>query len=102
MASRDRTPEFAQKDAACIWKCSLGPIWLRCEKKSRRQLSRKHQPLDTIVIWRWFPSDLGTDTVMLSDGSVTTLMPARTLSLDCPRGVGIDNTPWPLMRGNRP
>jgi hypothetical protein len=39
------------------------------------------------LLWLWFLSDLGTDTVMLSDGSEATLMPARTLSLDCPRGV---------------
>ncbi|MBA4191445.1 MAG: hypothetical protein C0467_25990 [Planctomycetaceae bacterium] len=39
------------------------------------------------LLWLWFLSDLGTDTVMLSDGSDATLMPARTLSLDCPRGV---------------
>ena len=39
------------------------------------------------LLWLWFLSDLGTDTISLSDGSEATLMPARTLSLDCPRGV---------------
>ncbi len=39
------------------------------------------------LLWLWFLTDTDTDTVALSDGSEVTLMPTRTLSLDCPRGV---------------
>jgi hypothetical protein len=39
------------------------------------------------LLWLWFLTDHETDTVSLGDGSEVTLMPARTLSLDCPRGV---------------
>ena len=39
------------------------------------------------LLWLWFLTDHETDTIALGDGSEVTLMPARTLSLDCPRGV---------------
>ena len=39
------------------------------------------------LLWLWFLTDRDADTVVLSDGSEVTLMPARTLTLECPRGV---------------
>ncbi|MDY3554953.1 hypothetical protein R5W24_004085 [Gemmata sp. JC717] len=39
------------------------------------------------LLWLWFLTDRETDTVTAADGSDITLMPARTLTLECPRGV---------------
>ncbi|AMV25910.1 hypothetical protein VT84_16040 [Gemmata sp. SH-PL17] len=39
------------------------------------------------LLWLWFLTDRESDTLTLSDGSDVVLMPARTLSLECPRGV---------------
>ena len=36
--------------------------------------------------WLWFVTDTDTDTISLLDGSEVTLMLARTLTLECPRG----------------
>jgi hypothetical protein len=38
-------------------------------------------------LWLWFLTDRDADSVALADGSEVTLMPARTLTLACPRGV---------------
>lgn len=38
------------------------------------------------LLWLWFVTDTDTDTLTLSDGSDLTLMMARSLSLECPRG----------------
>jgi hypothetical protein len=40
------------------------------------------------LLWLWFLTDRDSDTLSLGDGSEVTLMPARTLTLQCPRGVG--------------
>ena len=39
------------------------------------------------LLWLWFQTDWGSDTLAVGDGSEVTLMPARTLTLECPRGV---------------
>lgn len=39
------------------------------------------------LLWLWFHTDRESDTLTVSDGSEITLMPARTLTLECPRGV---------------
>jgi hypothetical protein len=39
------------------------------------------------LLWLWFLTDRDADSVQLADGSEVTLMPARTLTLACPRGV---------------
>ena len=39
------------------------------------------------LLWLWFLTDRDSDTLTVGDGSEVTLMPARTLSLECPRGV---------------
>ncbi|QDU18469.1 hypothetical protein [Urbifossiella limnaea] len=39
------------------------------------------------LLWLWFLTDRDADSVQLADGSEVTLMPARTLTLQCPRGV---------------
>ncbi|MDB5310852.1 MAG: hypothetical protein JWO38_5054 [Gemmataceae bacterium] len=39
------------------------------------------------LLWLWFLTDRDSDTLTLGDGSEVTLMPARTLTLECPRGV---------------
>ncbi|HEX4611988.1 MAG TPA: hypothetical protein VH092_27575 [Urbifossiella sp.] len=39
------------------------------------------------LLWLWFLTDRGSDTLDLADKSEVTLMPARTLTLACPRGV---------------
>ncbi len=39
------------------------------------------------LLWLWFITDMDSDTVKVADGSDVTLMPARTLTLECPRGV---------------
>lgn len=39
------------------------------------------------LLWLWYLTDRETDTVTASDGSEITLMPARTLTLECPRGI---------------
>jgi hypothetical protein len=38
------------------------------------------------LLWLWFRCDTEQETLELSDGSEATLMPARTLTLECPRG----------------
>ncbi|MBN9519016.1 hypothetical protein J0H58_10950 [bacterium] len=39
------------------------------------------------LLWLWFLTDRDADTLDLADNSEVTLMPARTLTLACPRGV---------------
>lgn len=39
------------------------------------------------LLWLWFLTDRDSDTLALGDWSEVTLMPARTLTLECPRGV---------------
>lgn len=39
------------------------------------------------LLWLWFLTDRDSDTLALADDSEVTLMPARTLTLACPRGV---------------
>lgn len=39
------------------------------------------------LLWLWFHTDRESDTLAVGDGSEVTLMPARTLTLECPRGV---------------
>jgi hypothetical protein len=39
------------------------------------------------LLWLWFLTDRDSDTLALADDSEVTLMPARTLTLQCPRGV---------------
>lgn len=38
------------------------------------------------LLWLWFKLDVDSDTLKLPDGSEATLMLARSLSLECPRG----------------
>ncbi len=38
------------------------------------------------LLWLWYHTDVESDTVKLADGSDVTLMLARTLTLECPRG----------------
>lgn len=38
------------------------------------------------LLWLWFVTDTDTDTLTLADGSDLTLMMARSLNLECPRG----------------
>jgi hypothetical protein len=38
------------------------------------------------LLWLWFVTDTDTDTLKLADDSEVTLMLARTLALECPRG----------------
>lgn len=38
------------------------------------------------LLWLWYHTDVESDTVMLADNSEVTLMLARTLTLECPRG----------------
>ena len=39
------------------------------------------------LLWLWYLTDRESDALELSDGSEVVLMPTKTLSLDCPRGV---------------
>jgi hypothetical protein len=39
------------------------------------------------LLWLWYHTDVQSDTVALADKSEVTLMLARTLTLECPRGV---------------
>ena len=38
-------------------------------------------------LWLWYYTDVDSDTIKLADNSEVTLMLARTLNLECPRGV---------------
>jgi hypothetical protein len=38
------------------------------------------------LLWLWYHTDVASDTIKLADGSEVTLMLARTLTLECPRG----------------
>ncbi|AWM39447.1 hypothetical protein GobsT_22260 [Gemmata obscuriglobus] len=38
------------------------------------------------LLWLWYYTDIESDTLKLLDGSEVTLMLARTLNLECPRG----------------
>lgn len=38
------------------------------------------------LLWLWYVTEVESDTVKLADGSEVTIMPARTLTLECPRG----------------
>ncbi|MCZ2341998.1 MAG: hypothetical protein LC104_09410 [Bacteroidales bacterium] len=38
------------------------------------------------LLWLWYMSDGESDTLKLSDNTEATFMPARTLTLECPRG----------------
>ena len=39
------------------------------------------------LLWLWYHTDVHSDTIKLADNSEVTLMLARTLNLECPRGV---------------
>jgi hypothetical protein len=39
------------------------------------------------LLWLWYHTDVISDTIKLADDSEVTLMLARTLNLECPRGV---------------
>lgn len=39
------------------------------------------------LLWLWYYTDVQSDTIKLADSSEVTLMLARTLNLECPRGV---------------
>jgi hypothetical protein len=39
------------------------------------------------ILWLWYFTDVESDTIKLADDSEVTLMLARTLNLECPRGV---------------
>jgi hypothetical protein len=39
------------------------------------------------LLWLWYYTDVESDTIKLADNSEVTLMLARTLNLECPRGV---------------
>jgi hypothetical protein len=39
------------------------------------------------LLWLWYYTDVESDTIKLADDSEVTLMLARTLTLECPRGV---------------
>ena len=38
------------------------------------------------LLWLWYHTDVESDTIKLADGSEVTVMLARTLTLECPRG----------------
>ena len=38
------------------------------------------------LLWLWYHTDVESDTIKLTDKSDVTVMPARTLTLECPRG----------------
>jgi hypothetical protein len=38
------------------------------------------------LLWLWYTTDTGSDTFRLADGSEVSVMLARTLTLECPRG----------------
>jgi hypothetical protein len=38
------------------------------------------------LLWLWYHTDVESDTIALGDGSEVTVMPARTLTLECPLG----------------
>ncbi len=38
------------------------------------------------LLWLWYHTDVESDTIQLADNSEVTLMIARTLTLECPRG----------------
>jgi hypothetical protein len=38
------------------------------------------------LLWLWYYTDVESDTIKLADDSEVTLMLARTLNLECPRG----------------
>jgi len=38
------------------------------------------------LLWLWYHTDVESDTIKLADNSDVTIMPARTLTLECPRG----------------
>jgi hypothetical protein len=38
------------------------------------------------LLWLWYQTDVESDTIKLRDGSEATIMLARTLTLECPRG----------------
>jgi hypothetical protein len=38
------------------------------------------------LLWLWYVTEAESDTLKLADGSEITIMPARTLTLECPRG----------------
>jgi hypothetical protein len=38
------------------------------------------------LLWLWYHTDVESDTITLADGSEVTIMLARTLTLECPRG----------------
>ena len=38
------------------------------------------------LLWLWYHTDVESDTIKLGDGSDATIMLARTLTLECPRG----------------
>jgi recombination associated protein RdgC len=39
------------------------------------------------LLWLWYHTDVMSDTIKLADNSEVTIMLARTLNLECPRGV---------------
>ncbi len=39
------------------------------------------------LLWLWYHTDVASDTIKLADNSEVTIMLARTLNLECPRGV---------------
>jgi hypothetical protein len=39
------------------------------------------------LLWLWYYTDVQSDTIKLADNTEVTLMMARTLTLECPRGV---------------
>ena len=39
------------------------------------------------LLWLWYHTDVESDTIKLADDSEVTIMLARTLNLECPRGV---------------
>jgi hypothetical protein len=38
------------------------------------------------LLWLWYVTEVESDTLQLADGSEITILPARTLTLECPRG----------------
>ena len=44
------------------------------------------------LLWLWFVLETDSDAVLLADGSVVSVMLARTLVLDCPREVSGNET----------
>ena len=58
-------------DPTCVWQLSEShPDFLGAE----------------FLLWLWFKLDVDSDTLKLPDGSEATVMLARSLSLECPRG----------------